>query len=180
MYAIDEEQIRQHGRHLAMLAMLGQAIAVLSLIRTPMVLYRIQEPTAGGKPPLPFLLDTYVRGPFAPYNWHGLLFVAAFFVLLECLRRLGRSMRTDMPLGGETARWIGILRWACVPLALLACVQVEMEPSMQDGVLLGFHATYDFSVTALYFALLAVAGLSLVHRIVRHAVVLHAENESFV
>ena len=179
-YVIDGNHIRANGKRLAALALVGQVIALFKLISTPLVLYWAQRPSVEGKPPLAFLMDTYVFGPTATYNLHGILLIAAFFVLLECLRRLGISMRNDMPLGGETTRRIGALRWIVVPLALLACIKIDLAPTMDAGALVSYQPTYDFNVDQLYFALLALAGLSLVHRIVRHAVALHAENESFI
>ena len=110
-YLIDGNHIRANGRRLVTLALVGQVFALYWLISTPLALYWIQRPSVEGKAPLAFIWDAYVLGPTATHNLHGILLIAAFFVLLTSLRRLGISMRNDMPLGEETTRRIGALRW---------------------------------------------------------------------
>lgn len=182
IYQISDHHLRRNGQLLASLAVLGQVVLVFAILWGIYTLYMIQKPVAG-MPLLPFLRQAYVHGEFATANLHGVLKLVAWVGMLECLRRLGCSLSLPSPLGERTARALGRLGWAVMAMALVYSLTSYVTTSCWiDGSALGSRPDTHLGFTAgpLYFAVLALIGINLLQRIVRHAVELKADNEGFV
>lgn len=160
----------------------GQILLLGALCWGVYTLYMVQKP-ATGMPLLPFLGHAYVHGEFATANLHGILKLAAWLGLLECLRRLGSCLSLPSPLDEPTARALCRLGWAAMAMALVYPLTSGVNTSCWiDGSSLASRPDTDlgFTPVPLYLAVLALIGINLLQRIVRHAVELKADNEGFV
>lgn len=181
-HLIGQRHIKAGAQRLRRLAVAGQILLLGAACWVVHMLYSIQQPAAG-MDLWTFLGHAYVHGEFATANLHGVLKLVAWVGMLECLRRLGCSLSLPSPLGERTARALGRIGWAVMAMALVYSLTSYVTTSCWiDGSALGSRPDTHLGFTAgpLYFAVLALIGINLLQRIVRHAVELKADNEGFV